>query len=174
MEARHAVPDGHTRAVLVVFTGFPVFTHEPRRVCWDNTRLAVRTATGRLRWYEDSTVYAFRDENDEVRSVEKGEAPSYPRHYREKSREMDAVALLSLADLLEVADLGKIELVTPEDVVPLHFLGDPGNAARVQLSEESGVVLRADGVEMGNAWHIEVLEEALTAGDRSLRIADVS
>lgn len=84
---------------------------------------------------------------------------------------MDA-AVCSLADLVDVADLGRVEVVTEGEVLALDFPGEPGSFAKVWLSP-GGVVLRAAGGSSGNVWRLEVLEESVASRGVLLRVEDV-
>lgn len=157
-------------------SGFPSLSSAVRVVSWDADRVAVRSGDGVLLWYEDSASMAFRDDEDplggDIRVVPKAESTTYPRRLRATRREWDAVAVRSVADLMEVVDLGHLTIETQDSPIVLRFPGADASST-VRLSDDSRLVLHADGLVGTMEWRIELTGEDLTQGDEVLRAVDL-
>lgn len=159
--ALQPVPPGAVRTATVVIHGFSGLPAAPLLVAWDSRRETVRLENGDLRWYYDGHEQAFpRDGEIVIQPV--AENP-YPRG----NRSMDALAVRSVDDLVETVNADRVTSIDPDGTV--HFYGEHddsrGEAVR---APDSGIILRASGVEGANPWRLEVLATRLLDGSQGL------
>lgn len=145
--AAQPVPPGSVRAVRVSIHGFDGVSTEPLLVAWDDRRATVRLATGELQWYVDADRQAYPREDEIV--LEDCARNFYPRGNRYRH----ALVVRSLEDL--------IETVNAEEVIDkdgtIHIYGEHDNThGQAVRAPDSGVILRAFGMEGTRSWSFEV------------------
>lgn len=154
------VAHGTARAVNVVLDGFYGLPADPVLVAWDDTRATVRLATGELRWYVDGTSLAF-PLHGEIAVVDIHAL--YPRG----NRYMAALAVRSLEDLIETVHAEKVTSVAEDGTI--HIFGEHDNSRGEALREpDSGIILRASGIEGDRPWRLNVVATRLLDDNQAL------
>jgi hypothetical protein len=139
--AAQRVPSGSVRAVRV---SLPT---EPLLVAWDDQRATVRLATGELQWYVDADRQAYPREDEIVFEAE----TLHPRG----NRYMDALVVRSLEDLIETVNAEEVTSIDEDGTI--HIYGEHDNThGRAVRAPDSGVILRASGMEGTRSWRLEV------------------
>lgn len=159
----HPVPAGMSRVVRAVLVGFHGLPGDPLLVAWDDRREAVRLSDGRLQWYLDEARQAFPRDGRIVTTT----AGVYPRG----NRFMDALAVRSLSDLMEIVNAEEATEIDPSGLVRLRGEQDRSTGTAV-LDEDTGIISRASGVHGSRPWTIEVLASRLVPGGELLVPAD--
>ncbi|MCY7289974.1 MAG: hypothetical protein LH624_17450 [Cryobacterium sp.] len=155
------VAAGSVRVALLVIHGFYGLTAEPLLVAWDNQRTTVRLANGELRWYFDGIRQACP--RGDAMVFEDVANHAYPRG----NRYMDALVVRSLEDLLETVNAEEITSIDQDGVI--HIYGEHDNSrGEVIRSKETGIILRASGIEGTSPWHFEVASTGLIEGNNRL------
>jgi hypothetical protein len=155
------VAAGSVRAVRAVIHGFYGLTEEPLLVAWDDRRATVRLATGELQWYADGSRQAY-PRGDEI-VVEDSAGHIYPRG----NRYMDALVVRSLEDLIETVNAEEITSVAEDGTI--HVYGEHDNShGAVVRAPDTGIILRASGVEGTSPWKFSVVATRLLDDDHGL------
>lgn len=80
---------------------------------------------------------------------------------------MDALAVRSLQDLIETVNAETVTSVDEDGTI--HIYGEHDNSRGVAVREpESGIALRASGVEANRPWSLDVLASRLLHDDQAL------
>ena len=147
------VAQGAVRAVRVVIRGFYGLPADPVLVAWDDARATVRLANGLLRWYIDAARQAFPRQG-EIAVVDANSV--YPRG----NRYMDALAVRSLQDLIETVNAETVTSIDEDGTI--HIYGEhDGSRGEAVRAPDSGIILRASGVEGDRSWRLEVVATRL-------------
>lgn len=153
---RHVDP-GTVCAARVVIDGFHGLPAEMLLVAWDNDRATVRRADGTLQWYTDGRRQAYPRRGEIV--VEDAADHAYPRD----NRYMDALAVRSLQDLVETVNAEEVTSVDADGTI--HIYGEHDRSrAEVVRAEETGIIVRASGVEGTRPWQLEAMTTLVVAG----------
>lgn len=154
------LPPGTVRAVSVVIDGFYGLPADPVLVVWDDDRVTVRLANGDLRWYRDKDRHAFPRQGEIV-------VQSADNVYPRGNRYMDALAVRSLEDLIETVNAEAVTSIDEDGTI--HFYGEHDNSrGEAVRAPDSGIILRASGVEGANPWRLEVVASRLLEGTQML------
>ncbi|WP_300682187.1 hypothetical protein [Nocardioides sp.] len=157
------VPHGCARLVEATFHGW-LGLDDPVLVIWDNEREVVRLMTGEIRWYAGDGQQAFPRDGQIVVESEGVYPPG--------NRYMDALAVRSLQDLMDEINATEIVAVDPDRVI--HVMGrQDGVRAEVEIASDSGIVLRASGVQGTIPFSVEVRAIRLIEGEEVLEPVDV-
>ena len=152
--APQPVAPGVVRAVSVAIDGFYGLPVDPLLVAWDDQRATVRLANGDLRWYSDGVQQAFPRQGEIV--VEAVAGSVYPRD----NRYMDALAVRSLEELVETVNAEEITSIDEDGTI--HIYGEHDNSRGAAVREpDSGIILRASGLQGTSPWKLEVLATQL-------------
>ena len=155
------VAPGTLRAVHVVLDGFVGLPTEHVLVTWDDRRETVRLPDGRLRWYFDGVHQGFPRQGEIV--MESAVGTLYPRG----NRYMDALAVRSLEELIGTVNADEVTSIDEDGTI--HFYGEHDDSRGEALcAPDSGIVLRASGVEGVRRWRLEVVAARVLEADRSL------
>jgi hypothetical protein len=147
------VTPGAVRAVSVVIHGFYGLPADALLVAWDDQRATVRLANGDLRWSIDAARQAFPQQG-EIAVVDASSV--YPRG----NRYMDALAVRSLQDLIETVNAETVTSIDEDGTI--HIYGEHDNSrGEAVRAPDSGIILRASGVEGTNPWRLEVVATRL-------------
>lgn len=149
------------RVVLVAIRGFNDLPAEPVLVAWDNECETVRLANGELQWWFSGTRQAYPRKGEIL--IEDATAHPFPRG----NRYMEALLVRSLEDLLETVNADEITSIDENGTI--HIYGGQDNSrGQVVRSGDTGIILRASGVQGTSPWDSEVLATRLIEGDRGL------
>lgn len=73
---------------------------------------------------------------------------------------MDALAVRSVEDLIETVNADEVTSI--DEVGAIHFYGDHDNSRGEAIrAPDSGIILRASGVEGAHPWRLEVVASRL-------------
>lgn len=160
------VAHGAVRLVSVVIEGFHGLSADPVLVAWDDTRATVRLATGELCWYVDAASLAY-PMHGEIVVIDRHSA--YPRG----NRYMDALAVRSLQDLIETVNAETVTSIDEDGTI--HIYGEHDNSRGEVLREpETGIILRASGIEGASPWRLDVVETHLVGDEQLLNPSHVA
>lgn len=152
---------GSAQVVSAIFRGFYGLPATPLVVAWDDRCATVRQPTGELKWFTDNTSHAFpRDGKIVIQDVA---THPYPRG----NRHLAALVVRSLEDLLEEANADQVTSIDAGGTI--HIYGEHDNSrGQVVSSEDTGIILRASGVQGVSPWDFEVTSVQLVEADCGL------